>query len=178
VRTAAPGCPTERSSAQAAYKSCLGFERVRLSAAPPARHFLNKLSNAARASLGRRLAGVEVSFSRVTRISYDGHSFRASFFATRSLTGCMHSNRLPGSKYMHCLQECSSNPHFGHFPSPVIPCSTVPHCEQRDTARVPGRFTGFGPSAWSHFGGPLLRSSGAFRGCSLLGSPRGSRSRS
>lgn len=32
-------------------------------------HFLNKLSNAARALLGRRLAGVEVSFSRVTRIS-------------------------------------------------------------------------------------------------------------
>ena len=61
-------------------------------------HFLNKLSKAARASRGRKLAGVEVSFSRVTRISYDGHSFRASFFATRSSTGCMHSNRLPGSK--------------------------------------------------------------------------------
>jgi hypothetical protein len=32
-------------------------------------HFLNKFSNACRASLGRRLAGVEVSFSLVTRIS-------------------------------------------------------------------------------------------------------------
>jgi len=32
-------------------------------------YFLNKFSNAARASFGRRLAGVEVSFSRVTRIS-------------------------------------------------------------------------------------------------------------
>ena len=32
-------------------------------------YFLNKLSNAARALLGRKLAGVEVSFSRVTRSS-------------------------------------------------------------------------------------------------------------
>lgn len=32
-------------------------------------YFLNKFSNAARASFGRRLAGVDVSFSRVTRIS-------------------------------------------------------------------------------------------------------------
>jgi hypothetical protein len=32
-------------------------------------HFLNKFSNAWRASLGRRVAGVEVSFSLVTRIS-------------------------------------------------------------------------------------------------------------
>ena len=108
-------------------------------------YFLNKFSNAARASFGRKLAGVDVSFSRVTFISNDGHSFRASFFATRSFTGCMHSNRLPGSKYMHCLQECSSNPHFGHFPSAVIPLSTVPHCAHRDTSRVPGKFTGFGP---------------------------------
>ncbi len=32
-------------------------------------YFLNKLSNAARALAGFKLAGVEVSFSRVTRIS-------------------------------------------------------------------------------------------------------------
>ena len=31
--------------------------------------FLNKFSNACLASLGRKLAGVDVSFSRVTRIS-------------------------------------------------------------------------------------------------------------
>jgi hypothetical protein len=79
------------------------------------RYFLNKLSNAARALVGRKLAGVEVSFSRVTRISNSSHKFRSSFFAIRSFTGCMHSNRLPGSKYVHCLHECSSNPHFGHF---------------------------------------------------------------
>ena len=32
-------------------------------------YFLKRFSNAWRASLGRRVAGVEVSFSRVTRIS-------------------------------------------------------------------------------------------------------------
>jgi len=127
-------------------------------------YFLNKFSNAARASFGFRLAGVDVSFSRVTRISNSSQELRSSFFAIRSFTGCMHSKRLPGSKYVHCLQECSSNPHFAHFPSVGIPCSTVPHCAQRDTARVPGRFTGRGPSAWSQRGGPLLRSSGGFRG--------------
>jgi hypothetical protein len=116
-------------------------------------YFLNKFSNAARASLGRWLAGVEVSFSRVTRISNNSHSLRASFFAMRSFTGCMHSNRDPGSKYIHCLQECSSNPHFGHFPSAVIPCKTVPHCAHRDTARVPGILTTRGPKVLSRFGG-------------------------
>jgi len=61
----------------------------------------------------------------------------------------MHSKRLPGSKYVHCLHECNSNPHFGHWPSPELaaPCNTVPHCEQRETARVPGKFTGLGPNA-------------------------------
>lgn len=112
-------------------------------------YFLNRFSNAARASLGFRLAGVDVSFSRVTRISYSVQSLRASFFAIRSLTGCMHSKRLPGSKYVHCLHECSSNSHFGHCPSPELaaPCSTVPHCAHRETARVPGKFTGRGPNA-------------------------------
>ncbi len=117
-------------------------------------YFLNKLSNAVRASFGRRLAGVEVSFSRVTRISYNPHAFRSSFFAIRSFTGCMHSNRLPGSKYVHCLHECRSNPHFGHFPSPVVPCSTVPHCVHRETVCVPGRLTGRGPNMLSRFGAP------------------------
>jgi hypothetical protein len=117
------------------------------------RYFLNKFSNACRASFGRRLAGVDVSFSRVTRISNNLHSFRASFFAIRSGMGCIHSNRLPGSKYVHCLHECNSNPHFGHFSPEGIPCKTVPHCVHRETARVPGRFTGLGPKVLSRFGG-------------------------
>jgi len=149
-------------------------ERFLCEGLTPTSYFLNRFSNAARASLGFRLAGVDVSFSRVTRISYNVQSLRASFFAIRSLTGCMHSKRLPGSKYVHCLQECNSNPHFGHCPSPelAVPCSTVPHCAHRDTARVPGRFTGRGPSAWSQRGGPLLRSGGALR----VSGRRGSRS--
>jgi hypothetical protein len=65
----------------------------------------------------------------------------------------MHSNRLPGSKYVHCLHECNSNPHFGHCPVAVIPCNTVPHCVHRETARVPGKFTGRGPNVLSRFGG-------------------------
>jgi hypothetical protein len=140
----------------------------------PDAYFLNRFSNAARASLGFSFAGVDVSFSRVTRISYSVQSLRASFLAIRSLTGCMHSKWLPGSKYVHCLHECNSNPHFGHWPCPELaaPCNTVPHCEQRETARVPGRFTGRGPSAWSQRGGPLLRSGGALR----VSGRRGSRS--
>jgi hypothetical protein len=86
-------------------------------------------------------------------MSYDGHSFLTSFFATRTATGCMHSNRLPGSKYVHCLHECNSNAHFGHFPSAVIPCNTVPHCEHRETSRVPAIFTGRGPNVVSRFEG-------------------------
>jgi hypothetical protein len=65
----------------------------------------------------------------------------------------MHSNRLPGSKYVHCLHECNSNPHFGHCPSPDTPSSTVPHCVHRETARVPGKLTGLGPNVLSRFGG-------------------------
>jgi hypothetical protein len=68
-------------------------------------HFLKRFSNACRASLGRATAGVDVSFSLVTRISYNWQSFRASLRGMRTATGCMHSKRLPGSKYAHCLQE-------------------------------------------------------------------------
>jgi hypothetical protein len=34
-----------------------------------------------------------------------------------------------------------------------IPCSTTPHCVQREIVRVPGKFTGFGPKVLSFFGG-------------------------
>jgi hypothetical protein len=59
---------------------------------------LNKLSNAFRASLGEDALPVEVCFSTRTLMEKDGHSLRASFFATRSCTGCMHSNLRDGSK--------------------------------------------------------------------------------
>jgi hypothetical protein len=70
---------------------------------------------------------------------------RTSFFSMRFGTGCMHSKRLPVSKYAHCLQEWSSKPHLGQTPVGGIPDNTTPHCEHRDTSRVPGMFTGFGP---------------------------------
>jgi hypothetical protein len=61
--------------------------------------------------------------------------------------GCMHSNRLDGSKYMHCLHECNSNPHFGQF-SGISPRlgRIVPHWEQRDTVRFAGICNGRGPN--------------------------------
>src|ERR1019366_4786713 len=158
VGTAAPGCP--RSEAPLVFarhqggpwafspslRTCCCLRFV-------VSYFLNKFSNACRASFGRKLAGVDVSFSLVTRISNNAHSFRVSFLAIRSFTGCMHSNRLPGSKYVHCLHECSSNPHFGQCPLVGIPCNTVPHCVQRETACVPGKLTGRGPNVLSFLGG-------------------------
>jgi hypothetical protein len=50
------------------------------------------------------------------------------------------------------LHECNSKPHFGHCPLLGIPCNTVPHCVQREIARVPGKLTGRGPNALSFFG--------------------------
>jgi hypothetical protein len=34
-----------------------------------------------------------------------------------------------------------------------IPGKTVPHCVHRETACVPGKFTGLGPKVLSFFGG-------------------------
>jgi hypothetical protein len=44
------------------------------------------------------------------------------------------------------LQECNSNPHFGHR-SGFSPNAgkSVPHCAQRETSRVPGICNGRGP---------------------------------
>ncbi len=72
---------------------------------------LNRSSNAFRASSTR---GVVVSRSTVVRGAYNGHEFFEFFGVIRAGTGCMHSNRLPGSKDVHCEQLCSSTPHRGH----------------------------------------------------------------
>jgi hypothetical protein len=73
--------------------------------------------------------------------------FLTSLRGIRSGIGCMHSNRLDGSKYIHCLHECNSNPHFGQV-SGVSPRlgRIVPHCEQRDTVRLAGICSGRGPN--------------------------------
>jgi len=48
---------------------------------------------------------------------------------------------------VHCLQECSSNPHFAHCPNgSETRLSSVPHWPQRETECVPGICTGRGPN--------------------------------
>ena len=64
------------------------------------------------------------------------HALRVFFGVTRSVMGCMHSNRLPGSNEAHCEQECSSAPHRRHLVSSATsPATTCPHCAQRTTSR-------------------------------------------
>gem|GEM_PF-5491989 len=65
VGTAASGCPRSTAPIGCSFVDL----RVLSGYRPWSFYFLNRFSNAARASFGRRLAGVEVSFSRVTRIS-------------------------------------------------------------------------------------------------------------
>src|SRR5207247_9084585 len=76
--------------------------------------FLNRLSNAWRASSGRA-EPADVSRSTVACIENKVHALRALLLAMRSGTGWAHSNRLPGSKWAHCRQECSGAPHLGHW---------------------------------------------------------------
>jgi hypothetical protein len=48
---------------------------------------------------------------------------------------------------MHCLQEWSSKAHLGHFSGiSAIAGNTVPHCEQRETVRLPAICKGRGPN--------------------------------
>jgi hypothetical protein len=82
-------------------------------------YFLNKSSNARRASPGRAAlleysfwapfvgAGAigAVSFSTVMRISKNEQLFFALFFMIASGIGCVHSNCAPVSKFTHCLQQ-------------------------------------------------------------------------
>jgi len=57
------------SSVSSVIDYLVSFVNLRVLRGERRNYFLNRFSNAARASFGRRLAGVEVSFSRVTRIS-------------------------------------------------------------------------------------------------------------
>jgi len=115
-------------------------------------YFLKRFSKADRASCGREAeyecsfcaavgaAGAigAVSFSTVIRISNSLQLFLELFFNIGSGIGCVHSHWAPVSKWTHCLQQCNSNPHFGHAPFGLNPgprmlpqlehlaCSTVP----------------------------------------------------
>jgi len=92
-------------------------------------YFLNKLSNAARASFALRGAGItpfagecetvpEGAESRatVTRGLNNSHVFAWSFNAMRTGMGFTHWKRVEESKFTHCLQQCKAAPHFGHLP--------------------------------------------------------------
>jgi hypothetical protein len=96
----------------------------------PGAYFLNRLSNATRASLGLRGAGafcgsgtlaLAASRATVTRGLNHVHSFGWSFPAIRAGIGFRHWNRVDGSKWAHCLQQCSETPHFGHKPLKSVP---------------------------------------------------------
>jgi hypothetical protein len=107
-------------------------------------YFLKRLSKAARASVGRE---VEVSRSTVTRGMKKLHSFRLSFRGMRAVMGCVHSNRLEVSKFAHCLQQCNSKPHCGHFPAYwMVAGRTTPQFEHLAKERFPGIFGVRGPS--------------------------------
>src|SRR5438128_1531638 len=100
--------------------------------------YLNRSSNAFRASLGR---GVVVSRSTVVRGEYSVHVLRSFFGDTRAVSvGSMHSKRLPGSKEAHCAQACRSAPHLPHRLSKPTSVSAItdPQCVQRTTSRNPG----------------------------------------
>ena len=74
----------------------------------PPDYFLNRFSNALRAS-SARMPALEVSFSTVVRRSNNVQLLRVSLREPRAPgTVWRHSKRLAGSKWVHCLQECSS----------------------------------------------------------------------
>jgi len=96
-------------------------------------YFLNRLSNAARASLGVRGVGLAVmltlaevaSLATVTRGLNHVHSLAWSLTAIRAGMGFRHWNRVEGSKCAHCLQQCSAALHFGHVPLKSVPAGNV-----------------------------------------------------
>src|SRR6266852_882872 len=84
----------------------------------------------------------------------------------RSGMGWVHSKRLEVSKYVHCLQEWSSKPHLGHWPTGSLRDSkSVPHWEQRDTVRVPGIWIARGPKVSFLTGLPSFSDASLFWPC-------------
>lgn len=97
--------------------------------------FRKRSSKARRASAGRTEPG-EASRSTATRSENCGQSLAARLSGSRSGIGWAHSNRRPGSKWLHCLQACTGALHCGQRPRGSVPGpSGVPHSAQRDTAR-------------------------------------------
>lgn len=101
-------------------------------------YFLNRLSNAARASLALRgpwlipfspalLAPPEGCASRatVTRGEKKSHVLVWSLRGMRIGIGLTHWNRVEGSKFTHCLQQCRAAWHLGHSPLKSISAGKV-----------------------------------------------------
>src|ERR1700691_3964827 len=72
------------------------------------------------------------SLTTVSRGINDWQLLAPSFGEIRSGIGFKHWKRVDGSKCAHCLQQCNSAPHFGHFPfQSTSPCSAVEQLKQR-----------------------------------------------
>ena len=105
---------------------------------------LKRSSNAFRGSSTR---GVVVSRSTVVRGAYSGHVFLPFLGEIRTATGCMHSNRAPGSKNAHCEHACKSVPQRGQrLLNSTGASRAAPHGAQRTTSRNPGMLMLRGPS--------------------------------
>ncbi len=108
-------------------------------------YFLNSRSNALRASLALRwlalISGTggfcealpEASRATVTRGENNGQVLALSLTGMRTGIGFTHWNRVEGSKCPHCLQQCSSAPHFGHTTGNSCPVGNcVEQLKQRE----------------------------------------------
>jgi hypothetical protein len=63
----------------------------------------------------------DASRATVTRGSNNVQSLALSFTAIRTGMGFRHWKRVEGSKWAHCLQQCSAAPHFGQLPLKAVP---------------------------------------------------------
>ncbi len=81
---------------------------------PRARHFLNKSSNAFRASSGAGwlLLTLSAARSRTIRGENRAHELRRSFFATRAGMFSRHSQSVDVSKCVQLRHTCRSVPHW------------------------------------------------------------------
>lgn len=124
-------------------------------------YFLNKLSNAARASFALRGAGMMLplatgdcaagpagaaSRATVTRGENNSQVLAWSFTAIRVGIGFRHWKRVEESKFTHCLQQCRGAPHLGHLPvKSVSGESATEQLKHRAAAMVCTNLGNFGP---------------------------------
>jgi hypothetical protein len=122
-------------------------------------YFLNRLSNAARASVALRGAELvpfsptrpavpEGSASRatVTRGEKKSHVLAWSLRGMRIGIGLTHWNRVDGSKFTHCLQQCRAAWHFGHSPlKSISAANATPQLKHLDATTFSTRRGSFGP---------------------------------